>query len=49
MAKSDYTLRSGSISQANKGGLLKWIIIILVIIAILWYLNKQGYVSIPWF
>ncbi len=33
----------------KKGGLLKWIIIIVIVIAILWYLNNQGYVSIPWF
>jgi hypothetical protein len=33
----------------KKGGLLKWIIIIVIIIAILWYLNNQGYVSIPGF
>jgi hypothetical protein len=33
----------------KKGGLLKWIIIIAIIIAILWYINNKCYVSIPWF
>ncbi|MBN1644712.1 hypothetical protein JW851_01560 [Candidatus Woesearchaeota archaeon] len=33
----------------RKSGLLKWIIIIVIIIAILWYLNNQGYINIPWF
>ncbi len=33
----------------KSGGLLKWIVIIVIILAILWYLNSQGYVDIPWF
>jgi len=28
---------------------LKWLVIIVIIIAVLWYLNSQGYVNIPWF
>lgn len=27
----------------KKGGLVKWIVIILIILVVLWYLNSRGY------
>ncbi|MBW2969027.1 hypothetical protein KY304_00095 [Candidatus Woesearchaeota archaeon] len=33
----------------KSGSLIKWIVIIIIILAIVWYLNNQGYISIPWF
>jgi hypothetical protein len=40
---------SGMGLTQKRGGLLKWIVIIAIILAVLWYLNNQGYVNIPWF
>ncbi|MBD3304567.1 hypothetical protein GF343_05465 [Candidatus Woesearchaeota archaeon] len=32
---------------ATKKGWLKWIVIILIILAVLWYLNSAGYINLP--
>ncbi|MBW3001936.1 hypothetical protein KY338_02105 [Candidatus Woesearchaeota archaeon] len=32
---------------ATKKGWIKWVVIVLIILAVLWYLNSAGYINLP--
>ncbi len=42
-------MSSFSMPGQHKSSMLTWIIVIVIILAIIWYANKIGYISIPWF
>ncbi|MEM4264076.1 MAG: hypothetical protein QW666_04270 [Candidatus Woesearchaeota archaeon] len=40
-------MASFSMPGEHKSHLIKWVIIILIILVIIWYANKMGYITLP--